>query len=463
MARVRDYLAWEIVREDIKKQQKDGNVDPARAQTLQINIDKARGRIPEAIKQAYCIVVTVSEKDEVQAFKITVNDEPHFITIKGDKRSRVKDTAVTAEALLPEGPYNLWRAGETSRRVKDLAGAFAQLPHLPKMFKASAILDTLADGCEQGTFVLRLVRPDGTLRTWWMSRPDENALKDSALELVLPQGAELRDLGPALLVPGILPGLWSAETITMQAVADYFNGSTLVQVERQGYKEPMPIPKAGYAVVEKAVSSAVEGGSLWLLSGPASILGEPIPPGVLNPSARLSAPPPPIPPAEILPENLPNAWKDGIASALSIATALSVKMGKTLPWKTLRDVVSGALQARFLELAQGPQAWPCDFPSAQFARFTVATGAAVAGTGGRGVSDIVLGTILVASGELTPSQVQDLGDIVPKLLEIKTKAGTLVRFHIRIEVGDGEARPAEEVAREINALLQRISETLDLR
>src|SRR5574341_1087083 len=463
MARVRDYLAWEIVREDIKKQQKDGNVDPARTLTLQINIDKAKGRIPEAIKQAYCIVVTVSDKDEVQAFKITVNDEPHFITIKGDKRSRVKDTAVTAEALLPEGPYNLWRPGETSRRVKDLAGAFAQLPHLPKMLKAGAILETLADGCEQGTFVLRLVRPDGTLRTWWMSRPDENALNDSALELVLPQGAELRDLGPALLAPGTLPGLWSAEEISVQAVAHYFNGSTVVQVERQGYKEPMPIPKAGYAVVEKAVSSAVEGGSLWLLSGPASILGEPIPPGVLNPSARLCAPPAVVAPAEILPENLPNAWKESVASALSIATALSVKAGKTLPWKTVRDAVSAALQARFLELAQDSQAWPCEFPSAQFSKFAVATGGTAVGPGIRGVADVGPGMVLVASAELSPSQVQDLGDIVPKLLEVKTKAGTLIRFHIRIEVGDGKARPAEQVAREINALLQRISESLDLR
>ena len=74
-----------------------------------------------------------------------------------------------------------------------------------------------------------------------------------------------------------------------------------------------------------------------MLSGPASILGEPIPPGVLNPSARLCAPPAVIAPAEILPENLPNAWKDGNASGLSIATALSVKAGKTLPWKTVRD------------------------------------------------------------------------------------------------------------------------------
>jgi len=79
-------------------------VDPARAQTLQINIEKSKGRIPEAIRQAYSIVVTVSEKNEIQAFKITVTDEPHFNIIKADKRSRVQDTAVASEALLPDGP-----------------------------------------------------------------------------------------------------------------------------------------------------------------------------------------------------------------------------------------------------------------------------------------------------------------------------------------------------------------------
>jgi len=183
LAGVRDSLAWEIVQDEVKKQQADGNVDPARAQTLRMNIDKAKGRVPEAIRQAYCIVVTVSEKDDAQAFKITVTDEPHFNVIKNDKRSRIQETAITAEALLPDGPYNLWRAGETSRRVKDLAGAFAQYPHLPKMLKASAILETLAGGCENGTFVLRVVRPDRTSRTWWMSRPDENALSEIFLNV----------------------------------------------------------------------------------------------------------------------------------------------------------------------------------------------------------------------------------------------------------------------------------------
>ena len=67
-ARVRDYLAWEEVRSDLKEQEKEGNVDSARMLTLSINIDKARGRMPDAVKQAYCTVVTVSDKNEIQAF-----------------------------------------------------------------------------------------------------------------------------------------------------------------------------------------------------------------------------------------------------------------------------------------------------------------------------------------------------------------------------------------------------------
>jgi hypothetical protein len=463
MARVRDYLAWEVVRDEVKKQQKDGNVDPARAQTMQINIDKAKGRMPEAIKQAYSIVVTVSEKDEAQAFKITVTEEPHFNTIKSDKRSRVQDTTITAEALLPDGPYNLWREGETARRVKDLAGAFAQLPHLPKMLKASAILDTLVEGCEQGTFVLRLTRPDGTSRTWWMSRPDENALNDPAMELVLPEAAVLTDIAPALLAPKKLPGLWTANEIAVKAAFDYFDGKTVVQVNRDGYQDPMQIPKAEQDVVEVAITAAVVDASVWLLSGPASILGEPIPAGILNASGKLCVPPAVIAAAEILPENLKDAWKNGMASGLSIATVLSVKVGKTLPWKTVRDVIGGALQARFMELDAGSQAWPCDFPSAQFVLLRATECRGRMDAGGGTMSSAVISKMLVAVADLEPSQIQDLGDIVPKLLEVKTKTKTPIRFQIRIEMGDGKTMPSAEATQKANAILKSVKEGLHLQ
>lgn len=458
-ARVRDYLAWEQVRLDLKEQEKDGNVDIARLQTLTINIDKAKGRIPEAVKQAYCIVVTVSEENEVQAFKINVTDEPHFNIIKNDSRSRVRDSSIAAEALLPDGPYNLWHKGETSRRVKDLSGAFAQLPHLPKMLKAQAILDTLTAGCEQGSFALRLARPDGSSRTWWRTRPDDATTNDPALELVLPESAELAELPHHLLLPGKLPELWKGEQVPVQAVLDYFNGKTAVQIQRDGYMEPVSIPKASAKVVNGAVTAAVEAGALWLLSGPASVLAEPIPAGVLTPKAILRQPPVMIAAAEILSENLPDAWSDGLATALSIATALSQKFGQILPWKTVKDVITASISARFAELDATSGHWPCDYPVAQSVKIKVATGGAGGfGGGGRGgPSGGGTGSkCLVATAELEPSEIQDLGDIVPQLLEIKAKADMPIKFRVRIEIGDGLTPPPENVVREVKTLLENV-------
>jgi len=466
-SRVRDYLAWEKVKDDLtprneeEKKQK-ASVDVARIQTLAINIDKARGRVPDAIRQAYCIVVTVSDKDEVQAFKITVTDEAHFETIKNDARSRVQDTAITAEALLPDGPYNLWKGGETSRRVKDLAGAFAQLPHLPKMLKAQAIVDTLVGGCVQGTFVLKLMRPDRTFRSWWRSQPDEAALADPALELVLPEAAELGDIPADLLAPKVLPSLWPGDEIAVQAVLDYFGGKTVVQVDKGGYQEPVPIPKASADVVNAAIGEAVEAGRVWLLSGPASLLAEPIPTGVLAPSAKLRTPPAPIPAAAILPENLPAAWKDGSTTALTIATGLSQQVGSTLPWKTVRDTIGGSLQARFIALTDDSAPWPCDLPAAQTVRIMVAASDAGGGSGGGdgsgGGSGGAQGKMLVASAEFEPSEIQDLADLVPQLLEFKAKARLPLRFHVRLEVGDGAQRPSATAASGLNKLLEGLKD-----
>ena len=232
-ARVRDYLAWEQVRSDLKEQEKEGNLDLARMQTLTINLDKAKGRMPDAIRQAYSTVVTVSEKDEAQAFKINVTDDAHFSIIKNDPRSRIQDTAITAEALLPDGPYDLWKQGDTSRRVKDLTGSFAQLPHLPKMLKAKAILDTLVEGCVQGWFALRLTRPDSSFRTWWRTVPDEAALADPALELVLPESAELAELSPSLLAPGELPELWPARRSLFKMPVTIFPEPRLFRFRRK--------------------------------------------------------------------------------------------------------------------------------------------------------------------------------------------------------------------------------------
>jgi hypothetical protein len=232
---IRDYLRWEEVRSELRQQNLE-ETDPIRWQTLLGNLEESRKKIPEAIQQAYRVVVTVSERNEVQAFKVTVGGEPLFTLIKQDSRSRIQDTPISADALLPGGPYDLWREGETSRRVKDLAGAFAQLPHLPKMLNRQAILGTLVAGCREGLFVLRLARPDRSVRTWWREEPEESALRDPALEVVLPETATLTALSPALLLPGALPELWKGSEMTLKALSEYFPGGRVAKIQRGGLR-----------------------------------------------------------------------------------------------------------------------------------------------------------------------------------------------------------------------------------
>ena len=156
--------------------------DPIRLETLILSLDTAKKEMPKAVQQAYNIVVTVSEANEVQAFKLNIDPSRSlFDQIREDARSRIQETAISFEALLPEGPYDLWRSGETSRRVKDLVGAFAQFPQLPKMLNRQAILDTILQGCREGQFVLRLVRPDKSFRTIWRQIPTDEDLKNPAI------------------------------------------------------------------------------------------------------------------------------------------------------------------------------------------------------------------------------------------------------------------------------------------
>lgn len=238
--RIRDYLGWEEVQSQLKGQE----IDLIRQETLNANLDAAKKKVPEAVQQAYNIVVTVSDSNEVQAFKLALDaTKPLFEQIKSDSRCRIRETAVSFEALLPDGPYDLWRSGETSRRVKDLVGAFAQFPHLPKMLNRKAILDTLIEGCREGQFVLRLTRPDRSARTIWRQQPDDGDLKNTTLEVVLPDSAELSHLEPSLLAPAILPDLWTGTDIAVADPRAYFSGGKVIKIARQGYDEPVTIPK----------------------------------------------------------------------------------------------------------------------------------------------------------------------------------------------------------------------------
>ena len=160
---------------------------------------------------------------------------------------------------------------------------------------------------------------------------------------------------------------------------------------------------------------------------PRQSAGRTDPSGVLTAASTLCVPPAVINVAEILPANLPAAWPGDETNALAIATALSQKAGKTLPWKTVKDVIGASLQARFTQLADGSAPWPCDLPAAQTVKIKVAPAGPGGGTGGGGTGGGEAGggtppQVRVAAADFEPSQIQDLGDLIPALLEIKAKS-----------------------------------------
>ena len=67
---------------------------------------------------------------------------------------------------------------------------------------------------------------------------------------------------------------------------------------------------------------------------------------------------------------------------------------------------------------------------------------------------------MVASAYLEPSEIQDLAEVVPKLLDIKAKSKIPIRFKLQLELGDGEKSPSKAVAAEVAKLLTEISENL---
>jgi hypothetical protein len=341
--KVRDALGWEKVRELLKSRD---DVDTVRVAQLEANLRAARSEMTSQVIMAYCIVVTVNEANDVAAFRLAIDNEPLFTKIVNDKRARIESTAVNAEALLPGGPYDLWQAGEKSRYVKGLVGAFASTAKLPKMLNRGAILDTLLLGCEAGEFVLQVTRADKSVRTFWKSRPDDVALRDPSLEVVLSDAATLVDLEPALVAPGALPELWKTDAIKLSDVAAYFSGKHYVQIDKGGYTEPQSIPGASADAIKAAVAGAVKAGRVWLLNGTISVCGDDVPAGFLTDEAQLLPPPAPLSTADLLPANLPVAWTEKVATAHLIHASLSNKRGEPLPWAPVRRALDEAFRLR---------------------------------------------------------------------------------------------------------------------
>ena len=202
------------------------------------------------------------------------------------------------------------------------------------------------------------------------------------------------------------------------------------------------------------VLEAVEKGALWLTSGPASILNETVPPGVLSASASIRPPPAPIPVQELMDAAIPEAWQNGKTNALALATALSNRRDVTLPWHTVKSAIAGAIQANWLAVSEESGDWPCDFSGAQHVLLEIPK-EKIQATRGKAVSGV-----LVAEADLEAHGIQDLADQIPAITE--AAIGTEIKFNIRVEFG-GESRPDPEAVEKINELLAEVDDTLRLK
>ena len=453
-ARIREHLGWLEVREQLKGQL----IDPVREQMLANETESARKRVPDVVGQAYSIVVTLNESNEVQAFRITVGADLLFTLIKADRRSRIQETAISSEAMMPGGPYDLWAEGETSRRVKDLVSAFARFPKLPKMLRRKEILNTIGQGVVSGILAARIVRPDRTTKTYWRIPVEQHVLEDPDLEVLLPEAATLSDVDHTLLVYGSLPELWPATEITVENVHEYFSGEHTVTVPREGYDDTFFIPGCDSLHVDEAIVEAVEQGLLWMTNGPASILGEPVPPGILSPPAKLRPPPDPIAVDELMPSSIPEAWSEEKTNALAIATALSTKRGVTLPWFSVQTAIESAIRTRWLELGNDSAPWPSNLAGAQHVVLQTPTPDMIRDSKGGRYTQRPMG-MLVAEALLEAHGIQDLADQIPGITQ--AAAGSVLNFNIRIELGNDTA-PDQAAVDKINDLLSEVSDDLKL-
>ena len=197
------------------------------------------------------------------------------------------------------------------------------------------------------------------------------------------------------------------------------------------------------------IRSEVEKGQLWLRSGPGSILNEEIPEGLLSDDAVISKPPSPVSITEILPENLPEAWKNDTTTALAVSLNLSKKVGTTLPWITIRTVIDSAIRARHLEVSPGSISWPCDFSEAKKMKIQLSKEKPLP----------PIKRLLTADAELRADQIQDFAEKISDIKRIA--AGIELKFKLYIEIQEG-SKTSAEMLEKLNKILKEIDSKLEI-
>jgi hypothetical protein len=356
---VRRWLAWgRLEQPEVFKLL----TDPQKKELPKRKQEAASG-LPEAVVGAYNILVAVDETGQVRAQPLrtdtTAGGTP-FERVKFmlTQDERLVTTSLDPDLILPGSYLELWREDETARRATDLRDAFGQFPRLPRLLRPESLFDTLARGVREGVLVLRLPRADGSIRTWWRISPDHDTLRRSEMEVQPANLAVLHDLEPELLELERVDSLWPVPTgpLALGGLHAFFDG---VRAPRLAAPD----------VLDAAVRTAVQQGTLMARLDDSSLFREPIPDGPLPMGLELLPPPPPIHGADLTPQALPEAWEGDQVTLQAIADALAARHGYSLPWTLLSQGVNEALQLHLFERVPESGPWPCSPAVADQVRF----------------------------------------------------------------------------------------------
>ena len=353
---IANWVAWEELKSSSSQFRE---LDAFQQETVRKREREALKEAQTAVKNAFELVLYVDKDGSVQSKKITLGAQSLFSTLLQESALRLFKEKIDAEAIMPNGFYPVWPAGESSIQVSDLYQEFGRDHRLPKLLSGKTVLTTIEDAVRRGLLAIRYSRSDGSEHWFWRSGIDVADWGKTA-EAWLPEKANLNALSAAAVLPDSLPGLWPKDDsgVKLSTLLSWFDGTHSFEEETQpGYpSESRPIPKVDYAVVKKAVAKAIEDGGMWLVFGTDSVHGEAPTPIQLDADAVLYRPPVPLLAIDLLPNALPDAWSKDAEPQTTVASLyseLKEKRGKPWPPKMFLDTLNAALGQGFLHRASG--------------------------------------------------------------------------------------------------------------
>ena len=350
-----NILAWRQVKVDL---QSSTDNDPERLSEVQDKIRDAERELPNRILNAYTNIVHWDTSGEIAVSSVHQQGGSLWERMKKTQTLDLKEEHFTPATLLPGKSLGkaIWGDERQERYLDDVKKMFAQDSKLPRILNQTAILNTISEGCKRGLWVLEMPRADGSLRTVWLEKPNEDVMKSHRTKwrLTTDPSLELHELSMRSVDPDgpLGESLWGKEeTLDMSSLQNFFNGEKITKL---GY-DKVKVGKANSDVIRSALNEAISSNKVVMSvdSGELTIFGEKPEASVWeSKSISFSKPPAAMNWADILPDVLPNAWTGDVSDGAKIWHEIQKNLPQ-MPWPHVRAAIKNAATANKVKLPGG--------------------------------------------------------------------------------------------------------------